>query len=153
MEQVIGLKLTVGGYTLGVAESCTGGLISQRLTDVPGSSKYFVEGVVAYSNEAKIRTLGVDASLIKEHGAVSGEVAEAMATGIRKRASSDFGIAVTGIAGPDGGTPDKRVGLVYVALADEAHAEHRRLMIPGDRQLVRWRSSQFALDLLRRRLI
>jgi nicotinamide-nucleotide amidase len=153
MEQVIGLKLTVAGYTLGVAESCTGGLIAQRLTDVPGSSRYFIEGVVAYSNEAKIRTLGVDAGLLKEHGAVSAEVAEAMAAGIKKRAASDFGIAVTGIAGPDGGMPDKPVGLVYVALADEAHTEHKRLMIPGDRQLVRWRSSQFALDLLRRRLI
>jgi len=153
MEEVIGLKLAVGGYTLAVAESCTGGLIAERLTDVPGSSKYFVEGVVAYSNEAKVRTLNVDRDLIRRNGAVSVEVDEAMADGIRKRAQSDFGISVTGIAGPDGGSKEKPVGLVYIALSDEAHTESKRLMLPGDRQLVRWRASQAALDLLRRRLI
>ena len=153
MEQVVALKLTVGNYTLGVAESCTGGLVAQRLTEIPGSSKYFVEGVVAYSNDAKVRTLGVDPELLKEYGAVSAEVAEAMAQGIRKRAGSDFGLSITGIAGPDGGSEEKPVGLVYIALSDEAHTEHRRLMIPGDRHLIRWRSSQFVLDLLRRRLI
>jgi nicotinamide-nucleotide amidase len=153
MEQVVALKLTVGGYTLGIAESCTGGLVAQRLTEIPGSSKYFLEGVVAYSNEAKIRTLNVDPNLLQQHGAVSAEVAEAMAEGIRKRADADFGLSITGIAGPDGGSEEKPVGLVYIALADEAHTEHKRLMIPGDRHLVRWRSSQFVLDLLRRRLI
>jgi nicotinamide-nucleotide amidase len=153
MEEVVALKLTVGGYTLGIAESCTGGLVAQRLTEIPGSSKYFVEGAVAYSNDAKIRTLGVDPELLRKYGAVSAEVAEAMAEGIRKRAGSDFGLSVTGIAGPDGGTEEKPVGLVYIALSDEAHTEHKRLMIPGDRHLVRWRSSQFVLDLLRRRLI
>ncbi len=153
MEEVVALKLTVGGYTLAVAESCTGGLVAQRLTEIPGSSKYFVEGVVAYSNDAKIRTLSVDPELLKKYGAVSAEVAEAMAEGIRKRAGSDFGLSITGIAGPDGGSEEKPVGLVYIALSDEAHTEHRRLMIPGDRHLIRWRSSQFVLDLLRRRLI
>ena len=153
MEEVVGLKLTVGGYTLGVAESCTGGLVAQRLTDISGASKYFIEGVVVYSNEAKTRALGIEPMLLRKYGAVSAEVAESMAEGIMKRAGTDFGISVTGIAGPDGGTEEKPVGLVYIALADEAHTEHRRLMLPGDRQLVRWRASQAVLDLLRRRLI
>jgi len=153
MEQVVGLKLAVGGYTLAVAESCTGGLLAQRLTDVPGSSKYFIEGVVAYANEAKTRELGVEPMLLMEHGAVSAPVAEAMAEGIRRKAETDFGLSVTGIAGPGGGSEDKPVGLVYIALAAEAGTEHRKLTLPGDRQLIRWRASQAALDLLRRRLI
>ncbi|MBD0369827.1 MAG: competence/damage-inducible protein A [Pyrinomonadaceae bacterium] len=153
MEEVVGLRLAVCGFTLAVAESCTGGLISQRLTEVPGSSVYFIEGVVTYSNEAKTRALGVDAELIERHGAVSAEVAEAMAEGVRHRAGTDFGLAVTGIAGPGGGTEEKPVGLVYIALSDDAHTEHRKLQLPGDRHLIRWRSSQAALDLLRRRLI
>ncbi|HUQ31389.1 MAG TPA: competence/damage-inducible protein A [Pyrinomonadaceae bacterium] len=153
MEEVVGLRLAVAGFTLSVAESCTGGLISQRLTEVPGSSVYFMEGVVTYSNDAKTRSLGVDADLIETHGAVSAEVAEAMAEGVRRRADTDFGLAVTGIAGPGGGSEEKPVGLVYVALSDDAHTEHRKLMLPGDRHLIRWRASQAALDLLRRRLI
>lgn len=153
MEEVVGLRLAVGGFTLAVAESCTGGLIAQRLTEIPGSSVYFMEGVVAYSNDAKIRSLGVDPEVILRHGAVSAPVAEAMAEGIRRRADTDFGLAVTGIAGPGGGTEEKPVGLVFIALADDAHIEHRKLMLPGDRHLIRWRASQAALDLLRRRLI
>jgi nicotinamide-nucleotide amidase len=153
MEEVVGLRLAVNGFTLAVAESCTGGLISQRLTEVPGSSSYFMEGVVTYSNEAKVRLLGVPMDLIAEYGAVSGEVAEAMAEGARLRAETDFGLAVTGIAGPGGGSDEKPVGLVYIALSDDAHTEHRRVMLPGDRHLIRWRASQAALDLLRRRLI
>jgi nicotinamide-nucleotide amidase len=153
MEEVVGLRLAVNGFTLAVAESCTGGLIAQRLTEVPGSSVYFMEGVIAYSNEAKTRTLGVNPDLIARFGAVSAEVAEAMAEGVRLRADTDFGVSVTGIAGPGGGSDEKPVGLVYIALADDAHTEHRRLMLPGDRHLIRWRASQAALDLLRRRLI
>ena len=153
MEEVVGLRLAVGGFTLAVAESCTGGLISQRLTEVPGSSVYFMEGVITYSNDAKIRSLGVDSELILRHGAVSSEVAEAMAEGVRRRADTDFGLAVTGIAGPGGGSEEKPVGLVFIALSDDAHTEHRKLMLPGDRHLIRWRASQAALDLLRRRLI
>ena len=103
MEEVVGLKLALGGYTLSVAESCTGGLLAQRLTEVPGSSKYFIEGVVAYANDAKTRTLGVEPMLLMEHGAVSAPVAEAMAEGIRKRAGTDFGLSITGVAGPGGG--------------------------------------------------
>ena len=153
MEEVVGLRLAVAGFTLATAESCTGGLIAHRLTEVPGSSTYFMEGVVTYSNEAKTRLLGVPPELIEAHGAVSAEVAEAMAVGVKQRAGTDFGLSVTGVAGPGGGTEEKPVGLVYVALADDAHTEHRRLMLPGDRHLIRWRASQFALDLLRRRLI
>lgn len=153
MEEVVGLRLSVGGFTVAIAESCTGGLVAERLTNVPGSSAYFMLGVVAYSNEAKSRLLNVDTRLILEHGAVSAPVAKAMAEGVRRRGQTDFGLAVTGIAGPGGGTEEKPVGLVYIALADDAHTEYRRLMLPGDRQLVRWRASQAALDLLRRRLI
>ena len=153
MEEVVGLRLSVGGYTLAVAESCTGGLIAQRITEVAGSSKYFIEGVVAYSNDAKTRRLGVEPVLLLEHGAVSAAVAEAMAQGVRERAETDFGLSVTGIAGPSGGTEEKPVGLVFIALASEVGTEHRKLTIPGDRHLVRWRASQAALDLLRRRLI
>lgn len=153
MEQVIGRRLTMTEFTLAVAESCTGGLIAQRLTSVPGSSKYFIEGVVAYSNESKTRLLGVDKKLIKEFGAVSQQVARDMARAVRHKAKTDFGLAVTGIAGPSGGTEDKPVGLVYIALADDAHTEHKKLTLPGDRELIRWRASQAALDMLRRRLI
>jgi len=153
MEEVVGRRLAITGFTLAVAESCTGGLIAQRLTNVAGSSKYFIEGVVTYSNESKARLLGVDRKVIREFGAVSSQVARDMARGVRHYAKTDFGLAVTGIAGPDGGTEEKPVGLVYIALAEDAHTEHRRLMLPGDRELIRWRASQAALDLLRRRLI
>ena len=153
MEEVVALKLTVGGYTVATAESCTGGLLAQRLTDIPGSSKYFVEGVVTYANDAKTRTLGVEPMLLLEYGAVSAEVAEAMAEGIRERAGTDFGLAITGIAGPGGGTEEKPVGTVFIAISSEAGTEHRKLKLPGDRHLIRWRSSQAALELLRRRLI
>ena len=153
MEEVVGLKLAVGGYTVSVAESCTGGLVAQRLTDVPGSSKYFIEGVVTYANDAKVRALGVEPMMLMEHGAVSAPVAEAMAEGIRKRAGTDFALAITGIAGPGGGTEEKPVGTVFIALASELETEHRKFTLPGDRHLVRWRASQAALDMLRRRLI
>ncbi|MGQ0763095.1 MAG: competence/damage-inducible protein A [Acidobacteriota bacterium] len=153
MEEVIGRRLTMTEFTLAVAESCTGGLIAQRLTSVPGSSKYFIEGLVTYSNASKTRLLGVDKKLIKEFGAVSQQVARDMARGVRHKAKTDFGLAVTGIAGPDGGTKEKPVGLVYIALADDAHTEHKKLTLPGDRELIRWRASQAALDMLRRRLI
>lgn len=153
MEEVVALKLTVGGYTVATAESCTGGLLAERLTEVPGSSKYFIEGVVTYANDAKTRTLGVEPMLLMEHGAVSAPVAEAMAEGIRKRAETDFGLAITGIAGPDGGTEEKPVGTVFIAISSEAGTESKKFKFPGDRHLIRWRSSQAALEMLRRRLI
>lgn len=153
MEEVVGKLLADRGKTLAVAESCTGGLISQRLTDIPGSSRYFIGGAITYSNEEKIRALSVDPELIAQNGAVSAEVAEAMAKGIRERAKTDFGISVTGIAGPDGGSEEKPVGLVFIGYSDERETKHYKFTLPGDRYLIRWRSSQGALDILRRKLL
>ncbi|HYJ91207.1 MAG TPA: nicotinamide-nucleotide amidohydrolase family protein, partial [Pyrinomonadaceae bacterium] len=153
MEQVIAKLLTDRGETVSTAESCTGGLIARRLTELPGSSKFFMEGAVTYSNEAKIRTLGVKQEILDKFGAVSAETAEAMAAGIRERAKTDYAIAVTGIAGPDGGSEEKPVGLVWFSLADKNGAKALKFVFPGDRYLVRWRSSQAALDLLRRHLL
>lgn len=152
LEQVVGDLLKWRGYTLATAESCTGGLLAGRITEVPGSSEYFLEGVVSYSNEAKTDLLGVPADMIKKHGAVSEEVACAMAAGIRKRAGSTYGIGVTGVAGPGGGSAEKPVGLVYIALADDASSVGQRFVFPGDRQFIRTLSVNAALDLLRRRV-
>jgi nicotinamide-nucleotide amidase len=153
MEEVVGKLLAADDKTLSVAESCTGGLIGTRLTDIPGSSAYFVEGVVAYSNEAKVRTLGVPETMLSEFGAVSAETASAMAIGMRDRAKSDYAVSVTGIAGPDGGTAQKPVGTVFIGYSDETGAKTLKLVLPGDRELIRWRSSQAALDYLRRQLL
>jgi competence/damage-inducible protein CinA-like protein len=152
LEEVVGQSLKMRGYTLATAESCTGGLLAGRITDVPGSSEYFLEGVVSYSNEAKIDLLGVPKKWIKTHGAVSEQVAEAMAAGIRKRAGSTFGISVTGVAGPGGGSPEKPVGLVYIALADDSQTTTRKFIFPGDRQFIRTLSVNAALDMVRRRV-
>jgi nicotinamide-nucleotide amidase len=153
MEQVVGNLLTENKKTLSVAESCTGGLISGRLTEIPGSSAYFIEGVTAYANEAKTRTLNVPSELIAKHGAVSAEVAEAMAKGMRERAATDYAISVTGIAGPGGGSEEKPIGLVYIGFASENETKSIKIMLPGDRNLIRWRASQAALDLLRRKML
>ena len=153
MEEVVGALLKEKGKTLAVAESCTGGLIGERLTEISGSSAYFIEGVVAYHNEAKIRTLNVSKELIENKGAVSAEVAEAMAKGMRERAKTDYAISITGIAGPTGGSEEKPVGLVYIGYADEMKMKSIKIMLPGDRYLIRWRSSQAALDLLRREIL
>lgn len=152
LEQVVGELLKWRGYTLATAESCTGGLLAGRITDVPGSSEYFLEGVISYSNEAKADLLGVPKKLIKEHGAVSEEVANAMAAGIRKRAGSTFGVGITGVAGPGGGSEEKPVGLVYIALADDSQATARKFIFPGDRQFIRTLSVNAALDMVRRRV-
>ena len=152
LEVVIGRQLTELGQTLSVAESCTGGLIGQRLTSVPGSSAYFIEGAVTYSNEAKQRTLGVSAEILRDHGAVSAECAEAMASGMRERAGTDHAISVTGIAGPGGGTEEKPVGTVFIGYSARSETVSRKIVLPGDRYLIRWRASQAVLDLLRRRL-
>ena len=153
MEEIVGELLRQKGKTLSVAESCTGGLIAKRLTEVPGSSDYFMEGVVSYSNEAKIRTLNVPRETIEEFGAVSSQTAEAMAVGMRARAATDYALSVTGIAGPGGGSEEKPVGTVFIGLADESGVRSIKIVLPGDRYLIRWRSSQAALDYLRRRLL
>jgi len=153
MEQVIAKLLTDRGETLSTAESCTGGLIARRLTELPGSSKYFMEGAVTYSNEAKVRTLAVSQGTLDRFGAVSSETAEAMARGMRERAKTDYAISVTGVAGPDGGSEEKPVGTVWFGLADSKDVRTIKLFFPGDRYLIRWRSSQAALDLLRRHIL
>jgi nicotinamide-nucleotide amidase len=153
MEEVVGRLLTEKNKTLSVAESCTGGLIGERLTDVAGSSRYFIEAVVAYANEAKIRTLNVPKDLIETRGAVSAEVAEAMAKGMRERAETDFAVSVTGIAGPAGGTQEKPVGTVFIGYADDVRVKSLKIILPGDRYLIRWRASQAALDYLRRQIL
>ncbi len=152
MEGVVALKLETKGLTVAVAESCTGGLISQRLTSVPGSSVYFDRGVVTYSDRAKVALLKVPETLIRQKGAVSGEVAQAMAERVRELSGADLGLAVTGIAGPTGGTKEKPVGLVYLALAGKRTAVVRSHLFSGDRDGIRYRASQAALDLLRRYL-
>ncbi|MFN3329646.1 MAG: CinA family protein, partial [Pyrinomonadaceae bacterium] len=123
------------------------------LTDIAGASEYFLLGVTAYANEAKIKMLDVPSELIKRHGAVSAEVAEAMASGVRKKAGSDYGISVTGIAGPSGGTKEKPVGLVFIGYSDETETKSFKVILPGDRYLIRWRASQAALDYLRRKIL
>ena len=153
MEQVIAKLLTDRGETVSTAESCTGGLIARRLTELAGSSKFFMEGAVTYSNEAKIRTLNVSQETLDKFGAVSSETAEEMARGMRERADTDYAISVTGVAGPDGGSEEKPVGTVWFGLADRENVETIKFVFPGDRYLVRWRSSQAALDMLRRRLL
>ena len=153
MEEIVGALLTAKGETVSIAESCTGGLIGQRVTSVPGSSAYFVEGAVTYSNQAKMRTLGVPAEIFEKHGAVSAECAETMAAGMREYAGTDHAISITGIAGPDGGSDEKPVGTVYIGYAGRELTKSVHLVLPGDRYLIRWRSSQAALDYLRRQLI
>ena len=152
MEEVVGRRLTELGETVAVAESCTGGLIGQRLTEVPGSSAYFMEGAITYSNNAKMRTLGVSKEILINHGAVSAECAEAMASGMRAYASTDHAISVTGIAGPDGGSDEKPVGTVFLGYAGPSGVKSIKFVLPGDRYLIRWRASQAALDYLRRQL-
>lgn len=153
LEQVVVRLLERTGRTLAVAESCTGGLIGDRLTNVPGVSRFLVEVAVTYSNEAKVRRLGVDPEILRVHGAVSEPCAQAMAEGIRRSAGADLGLAVTGIAGPGGATETKPVGLVYVAISDGAQARVESHRFPGERRLVKARAAQAALDLLRRHLL
>ncbi len=151
MEEVVGHQLLQFRLTLGVAESCTGGLIGHRLTQIPGSSAYLDRAIVCYSNQAKNELLGVPRNLIGRHGAVSPEVAAAMAKGIRVRSRVSVGLSVTGIAGPGGATATKPVGLVYVGLdAGDAGRETKEFRFHGDRSTIKTRSSQAALDLLRR---
>jgi nicotinamide-nucleotide amidase len=152
MEEVVGNLLTEAKKTVSVAESCTGGLVAQRLTEVPGSSAYFIQSVVSYHNLAKTRLLGVPPEMIQLHGAVSAEVAEAMAEGMRLRAETDYAVSTTGIAGPTGGSDDKPVGTVFIGYSDARQTKSLKLQLPGDRNLIRWRASQAALDYLRRQM-
>ncbi|HET9531156.1 MAG TPA: competence/damage-inducible protein A [Blastocatellia bacterium] len=153
LEQVIGDRLRLKRYTIATAESCTGGLVAERITQVPGSSDYFFGSIVSYTNRVKTALLGVPADLIELHGPVSGEVAEAMARGIKERTGATIGLSVTGVAGPGGGTTAVPVGTVYIGLADDVMTSNRRLILPGDRHLIRWRASTAALEMVRRRYL
>lgn len=145
LARAIGDALRQRGWTIATAESCTGGLVGTVVTNVPGSSAYYLGGVIAYANDTKVALLGVPPALLAAHGAVSGETAEAMARGMRERLGADVAISTTGIAGPDGGSTTKPVGLVFVGLATAAGSASRRLMLHGDRAAIRTRAAQAAL--------
>ena len=153
MDSVVAGLFREKGVTLSLAESCTGGLVAKRITDQPGSSAYFLEGVVTYTNAAKTRYLEVPPMLLEERGAVSGEVAMAMAKGMRRVSGSDIALAVTGIAGPDGGTSEKPVGTVFIALANRAGCHAKRYSFIGDREEIRTITALTAMDWLRRQLL
>ncbi len=153
MEEVVGRLLRDKGKTVAFAESCTGGLIAMRITEVAGSSEYFLEGAVTYSNDAKIRALGVSPETLAEYGAVSEQTAKEMAAGMRTRSGADIAVAITGIAGPGGGSEEKPVGTVHIGHADETGVRSIQLKLPGDRSLIRRRASEAALNYLRLRLV
>ena len=153
LEQIVLYYLGLRQATLAVAESCTGGLVAQRITSVPGSSRSFLGGAIVYSDALKSAFAGVPADLIAQHGAVSAEVAKALAHGIRLRTGATLGVGVTGIAGPGGGTDSKPVGLVYIAVSDAQKIDVMDRTFRGDRRRIREWASQQALDLVRRRLM
>lgn len=150
LEEVVAEALNKHNATISTAESCTGGLVAERLTRIPGSSSYFLGGVVSYSNELKTAWADVPPELIESRGAVSAEVAIALAEGVRRGTGSALGIGITGVAGPSGGTAEKPVGLVHIALADGKETHERPLRFTGDRNRIRWSASQSALDMVRR---
>ncbi|NQS99945.1 MAG: competence/damage-inducible protein A [Candidatus Omnitrophica bacterium] len=152
LEQTVAQALIKKKKTIAVAESCTGGLISKRLTSIGGSSRYFPLGLVAYSNQTKKSLLGLSEQTLKDHGAVSPQVAQALAQNVQQLAKADLGLGVTGIAGPSGGTKEKPVGLVYIALATPRKIQCQEFLFHGDRSAVRLRASQAALDMLRQYL-
>jgi nicotinamide-nucleotide amidase len=153
LPEVVADLLRERGLTLALAESCTGGLLAARLTSVPGASAFLERGYVTYSNRSKVELLGVDAAVLASAGAVSAEAASAMAAGARRAARADIGVAITGIAGPDGGTPEKPVGLVFIATEGPAGDRVRRIHFLGARERVRFQASQAALEMLRRGLL
>jgi nicotinamide-nucleotide amidase len=153
MEEVVGRLLAERGFKLATAESCTGGLLAKRITDVPGSSAYFERGFITYANAAKVEELGVSAADLERHGAVSAAIAEQMARGACRVAGAQVGVGITGIAGPEGGTPEKPVGTVYIAVVSPDGETVRPYRFMGSRVVVRERSVQLALDLVRRRLL
>jgi nicotinamide-nucleotide amidase len=152
VEELVLEAARAQGWTISTAESCTGGLVSARLTNVPGSSEVFVGGVVSYSDEVKRGALGVPAELLQRHGAVSPETAEAMAAGARAALGTDVAVSVTGVAGPGGGSPEKPVGLVYLHAVTPEDSHGVELRLPGNREAVRRRAAVSALHLLRRLL-
>lgn len=149
LEYDIGDTLRRARQSLATAESCSGGLVAHRLTNVPGSSSYFMGGVVTYSNEAKERLLAVDADILESKGAVSEEVARSMAEGVRRRFNTDYGVGVTGIAGPTGGTAEKPVGLVYIAVATPSETFVERNLFTGSRVEIKEQTAEKALAMLK----
>ncbi len=149
LDEVVARQLTMHNATIAAAESCTGGLLAQRLTSIAGSSTYFLGGVVCYSNELKTAWADVPQELIESKGAVSSEVAVALAQGIRRRVGSTFGVGITGVAGPGGGSEEKPVGTVHIALSHAGGIKERSARFPGDRESIRWQASQVALDMVR----
>jgi nicotinamide-nucleotide amidase len=149
LAEVVGEQLTKRKKTIAIAESCTGGWLAKLLTDMPGASRYFTHGWTTYSNQAKTSQLGVPAELIEKYGAVSEQVAESMAVCARKKAGTDYAIGITGIAGPDGGTEHKPVGFVYISLDCDEGCETKRFFFSHDRQFIRLRTTQTALNILR----
>jgi nicotinamide-nucleotide amidase len=150
MEEVVARELTLHHATIATAESCTGGLLAERLTRISGSSAYFLGGVVSYSNTLKSAWVDVPAEIIESRGAVSAEVAIALADGIRRRTGATLGVGITGVAGPTGGSPEKPVGTLHVAIADASGSKERGVLFLGERDRIRWQASQMALDLVRR---
>jgi nicotinamide-nucleotide amidase len=150
MEEVVARELTANQATIATAESCTGGLLAERLTRIGGSSSYFLGGVVCYSNPLKSAWADVPAEIIESRGAVSAEVAIALADGIRRRTGATLGAGITGVAGPTGGTPEKPVGTVHIAIAHAMGNKERVIHFTGDRERIRWWASQTALDMVRR---
>lgn len=148
IEILLGRRLAERGATLGTAESCSGGLIAHRITNVSGASKYFLGGIVAYSNQAKVQFLGVSAEMLAAYGAVSEPVAQQMAEGARARFASDYAIAVTGVAGPTGGSATKPVGLVFIAVAREGETRVERHQFSGSREQVKQQTSDVAMSRL-----
>lgn len=153
LEQIVGYWMQMRNATLAVAESCTGGLLAERITSVPGSSRYFLGGAIVYSNQLKTDLAGVPADMIERHGAVSREVAAALAEGIRYRCGSTLGVGVTGVAGPAGGTADKPVGLVFHGVASDSGTKVVQRNFPGDRQRIRRFASTMALDMVRKEMM
>ncbi|HEV2398683.1 MAG TPA: competence/damage-inducible protein A [Candidatus Sulfotelmatobacter sp.] len=153
LEQIVGYWLQMRGATLAVAESCTGGLLAERITSIAGSSRYFLGGAVVYSNQLKTELAGVPADMIERHGAVSREVAAALAEGIRYRCESTLGVGITGVAGPGGGSEEKPVGLVFHAVASDSGTEVVQRNFGGDRKRIRRFASTMALDMIRRKLM
>lgn len=153
LEQIVGYWLQMRNATLAVAESCTGGLLGERITSVGGSSRYFAGGAIVYSNAMKTELAGVPADMIERHGAVSREVAAALAEAIRYRCDTTLGVGITGVAGPTGGTPEKPVGLVFHALASASGTDVIERNFPGDRKRIRWFASTLALDMVRKKLM
>jgi len=149
MEEVIARLLTMNNSTISAAESCTGGLLAERLTSIAGSSSYFLGGVVCYSNDLKTAWVSVPPELIQAKGAVSSEVAMALADGIRRSSGSTLGVGITGVAGPGGGSEEKPVGTVHIALSHAGGVKERAARFPGDREAIRWHASQLALDMVR----